>query len=287
MSAPACSPIRCRQIAESDIPQVAALLARGFPGRPAAYWLRGLARQRARALPPELPRYGYMLDRDGAPAGTILMLFAPAEDGGWRCNLSSWYVDPDVRGYASLLLAMALKRKDTTYVNISPAPHTWPTVEAQGFARYAGREFIAMPALARAQGDMVVRAVGHAEPGRSAAHDLLAAHAAFGCISLMAEGPGGEHPFVFVPLRIRKGRLRLPVAQLVYCRDLADFVRCARPLGRHLLARGLPLVMFDAEARPAGLPGFLLDLGRRKYFKGPQPPRPGDLAYTELALFGS
>ena len=36
---------------------------------------------------------------------------------------------------------------------------------------------------------------------------------------------------------------------------------------------------------PDTLPGIYLD-GRPKYFKGPDKPRLGDLAYTEAALFG-
>ena len=41
------------------------------------------------------------------------------------------------RMHAPLLIAAALKRRDVTYMNVSPAPHTWSTVEAQGFQAYA------------------------------------------------------------------------------------------------------------------------------------------------------
>jgi hypothetical protein len=74
--------------------------------------------------------------------------------------------------------------------------------------------------------------------------------------------------------------------RLIYCRDLADFARFARPLGRHLLRRGIPWVAVDSNGPIPGLPGFFRKRGERQYFRGPDQPRLGDLAYTEAALFG-
>ena len=48
---------------------------------------------------------------------------------------------------------------------------------------------------------------------------------------------------------------------------------------------GANFVVIDAVGPMPGLPGFYLP-GRPKYFKGPERPRLGDLAYTEAALFG-
>jgi hypothetical protein len=62
-------------------------------------------------------------------------------------------------------------------------------------------------------------------------------------------------------------------------------VRFSSLIGRHLVMRGCPLVIIDADGPMLGLSGFYLD-GRPKYFKGPDRPRLGDLAYTEAALFG-
>ena len=52
---------------------------------------------------------------------------------------------------APLLVASALKRRDVTYTNISPAPHTWRTLQAQGFEPYNfGRSAIfALPGRGR------------------------------------------------------------------------------------------------------------------------------------------
>jgi hypothetical protein len=50
-----------------------------------------------------------------------------------------------------------MRHRNVTFVNVSPAPHTRPIVEAQGFARYSDGQFVAVPAFARAPGDVVFR----------------------------------------------------------------------------------------------------------------------------------
>src|SRR5262249_40910089 len=150
-------------------------------------------------------------------------------DGGQtvtRCNLSSWYVDPAYRAYGSLLVSQALRHKDVTYLNVSAAPHTWPIIEAQGFSRYCDGIFVAMPAL---QGLFRSGGVKIVDPAREpsvafdpADRDILRQHVEHGCIGLWCETAGRAYPFVFRP-RLVKGLV--PSAQMIYCRDVADFVR--------------------------------------------------------------
>ncbi len=285
--------IRCRQIAISDIGAVIDLLARGFPERGQPYWQRGLARQEARICPPNYPRFGYLLENDGAPIGVVLLLFAAFESGGrmvTRCNLSSWYVEPEFRIHASLLISFALRHKEVTYLNISPAEHTWSTVEAQGFRRYSEGQFLALAALARSVPGAELTEIRGGQPAQALVGlpeaELLAVHAGYGCVSLVCTTPEGKFPFVFLPFRPKRGRARVPCAQLVYCRDIKDFVRFAGPLGRFLLRRGLLLVTLDANGPIDGLIGTFRKSWGPKYHKGPDLPRLGDLAYTELVVFG-
>jgi hypothetical protein len=282
--------IRCRRIEEHDIGAVVDLLVRGFPVRNRDYWLRGLRREAERRLPPNCPRYGYLLEHAGMPVGVILVLSAPMETGGIRCNLSSWYVEPEFRGHASFLIAYALRNKQATYVNISPARHTWSTIEAQGFKRYCSGQLFAIPALSGGGDKAELRQVapGAPVPGRlsEAERDLLAQHAAYGCLSLVCAAADGDHPFVFLPFRIRRFRISLPCMHLVYCWSIDDFVRFARPLGRFLLKRRTTLVALDDNGPVEGLVGTYREGRVRKYYKGTHPPRLGDLAYTELVLFG-
>jgi hypothetical protein len=56
-----------------------------------------------------------------------------------------------------MLVSRALRHKDVTYVNVSPAPHTRPIIEAQGFARYCDGIFVAVPMLTDLLGGESVR----------------------------------------------------------------------------------------------------------------------------------
>lgn len=285
--------VRRREIRDSDLDAVACLLARGFPRRAVSYWRTGLNRMAGRPVPAAgCPRYGYLLETEAGPVGAVLLLCSEAVESGEtriRCNASSWYTEPRYRMHAPLLIAAALKRRDVTYMNVSPAPHTWSTVEAQGFQAYASGQAIVFPVLATARERAAVLAIG---PGDGEACDpadaaLLTDHAALGCTSLVVQAADGAHPFVFLPFRIRSGRFPLPLMQLIYCRDPADFSRFAAPLGRALMRRGFPGVVLDADMPLVNLVALRRFGHARKYFRGPHRPRIGDLAYTEQVIFGA
>ena len=282
--------IRCRQIAEPDLGGIADLLARGFP-RSRAYWAGGLERLRRRVVPEGCPRFGFMLERGGQPVGAILTICQAldhAEPPHVRCNFASWYVDPEVRGHAALLSRMPFRLKTATFLNASPAPNTWGTIEAQGFTRYTGGQLFALPMLGRPAPGWSVARFRPDNPAHAAMPEaaLLADHAAAACLSLVASGPDGLHPIVLLPVRLKAGRLPFPGMQLVYCRSLETLARFARPLGRFLLRIGRPVLVLDAGGPVKNLPGYFWRDRARKYFKGSHRPRLGDLAYTELTLFG-
>jgi hypothetical protein len=115
---------------------------------------------------------------------------------------------------------------------------------------------------------------------------MLKRHAGYGCLSLVCRTADEVVPFVFFPLRKRRGIIPLPALQLGFCHGISDYVRCAGAIGRYLLRRGSPIVILDANGPIAGLAGVYSEARGRKYFKGPARPRLGDLADTELAIFG-
>ena len=283
--------IRCREIGEADIGVVADLLSRGFVGRSRDYWLAGLRRQAQREAPQNHPRFGYMLNRDGAPVGVLLLLYTAREGGAEiRCNLSSWYVEPQYRSYAPLLTKIAQRHKHVTYLNISPARWTWPIIEAQGCAAYCKGLFFSVPLLSRARGDTrieIVSADATAVEGLPADElDLLRRHARAGCLSLACRTARDVVPFILSPVRIRRGLLAPPAMQLIYCRDTADFAANAGAIGKLLLRCGKVAVILDANGPVAGLRGVYTEARGRKYFKGPHAPRLGDLSDTELVIYG-
>jgi hypothetical protein len=293
--------IRCRRIEDADADRVVTLFTRGFGARRTRrFWERVIACLATRTAPADAPRFGYLLESDGAAVGAILQIFSTLRAGGaganekatTRCNVSSWYVDPAFRSYAPLLVSQALKQTGVTYLNISSIPHTRPIVEAQGYVRFSNGVFVALPGLSRAPSGIQARIIAADARPQAAqlqapfeAHerDLLRDHADYGCMSLWCETRERAYPFVF---RERRVKGLISCAQLIYCGDVADFVRFARPLGWYLARRGRPLVILDANGPIRGLVGKYFDQTMPKYFKGPAPPRLGDLAYTETALFG-
>jgi hypothetical protein len=284
---------RIREILESDLDAVGDLLTRGFVHRKREYWLGGLQRQATRSLPPGVPRFGYLLESQGAPVGCLLMVYSTRivdGEAAMFCNLSSWYVDPAFRNYAALFASMSQKRKDVTYFNVTPAASTWPIIEAQGFQLYCRGLHFSLPALSRSGRGMTIEAVTadtlvvRGLPGGDL--ELLKRHAEYGCLSLVCHTDGNALPFVFFPLRKRRGVIPVPAMELGYCRSIDDYVRCAGAIGRYLLRRGKPIMIADANGPMAALPGIYTEVRGRKYFKGPHRPRLGDLADTELAIYG-
>jgi hypothetical protein len=284
---------RFREIQDSDLDAIGDLLTRGFVHRSRDYWMRGLHRQGTRSLSPDVPRYGYMLEHQGAPVGCLLLIYSSKIIDGEAatcCNVSSWYVDLEFRNYAALFASMTQKRKDVTYSNVTPAVTTWPILDAQGFVPYCRGLYFSVPILSRGGRGVVVEAVTQDTAFIAGLPDadlaLLKRHAEYGCLSLVCRTADGALPFIFFSLRKRRGIIPVPAMQLGYCRSIDDYVKCAGAIGRHLLRRGKPIVIIDANGAMAGLPGVYTEMRGRKYFKGPQQPRLGDLADTELAIYG-
>ena len=185
-----------------------------------------------------------------------------------------------------MLNSRALKHKHVTYFNITAVPDTRRILEAQGYRRYSDGVFVALPTLSAWSPGTRVHAVTSAL--RAGADlpvfeaELLFAHADYGCVSLTVSATDGRHPFVFAVRR----KFAVPYAYLVYCRETAEFVRYAGPVGRFLARRGLLLTVVDANGPIHGLIGRYFEGASPKYFNGPNQPRLGDLAYSERVMFG-
>jgi hypothetical protein len=265
---------RCRQIADADLDGLAGLLTRGFPRSTYDYWVKGFAR--LRALPPieSVPRFGYVLEAEGAIVGVILLIPSRRGDKIF-CNLSSWYVEPQWRTHSAMLISMATKLKHVSYVNISPAPHTWDFLKAQGFQQYVHGRSAVFAALGLGGGK-----VSDVIPGDLPEGEMLREHAAMGCISLVCEKDGVTAPFVFKPRKLDHPPVK--AADLFFSRSDGDFRHCAPALGRWLFKRGMFAMIVDGKA--SGMPAHYVDGKEPRYFKGPH--LPTDLAYTEKVIFG-
>lgn len=283
--------IRPRQITDADLPEIADLLTRGFESaRPRDFWLRSLACLSRRAVPSGHPRYGYVLESDGKIVGSIIMIFSTIYENGVakvRGNCSSWYVDSAYRPYAQLLVSHALKQNEVTILNVTAADHTLGIIEGLGFKRYNDGLFFSVPLLSKPAADRPVRVVdANVQPDVPFdlhERDLLLEHVEYGCVGLWCITRERAYPFLFRPRPTRK---LVPCVQLVFCHHLDSFVRYAFPIGVHLAQRLQLIVSLDANGDVSGLIGKYRPGRMPKYFYGPDPPRLGDLAYTETSMFG-
>lgn len=283
--------IRIRQITMDDLESVATLLAEGFPRRTRSNWEEALVRLGRHEAPANFSQFGYLLQVQEKIVGVLLLITSAidAQSSSIRCNFSSWYVAKAYRCYAPLLVsrALAVKNAPVTYLNVSPERHTLPILEAQGFSRYSSGQFVIapLPSSRRSRRRVNVFQVTHSAKIRTdlPEYELLVQHAKYGCISLWCEHEEQAFPFVFRP-RIVKGFL--PCVQLVYCRSMDEFSRFAWPIARSLSSRCKPIILADSNGPIPGLSGKYFPGVTPKYFKGPLRPRLGDLAYTEIAMFG-
>ena len=276
---PVTTAIRCRLIEDADLVAVAELLARGFPERTVAYWRNGL--ERLRALPAgHHPRYGYLLEDNGRIGGVLLTLYAPGLDAP-RCNLSSWYVEPDYRHLAMHLDRAATRNRATTYVNISPADHTRKLIKALGYVPLNEDTVIVLPWLSAIRG-IKAEAYGPEHDAVLTAHETRLArdHVAWGCIALVASGK------LFVFQHKRLPGLPHGAVHVLYASSHDDLVHLAGPLGRALLSHGIFVWKIDGAAVPRGLVGKHFTGRSARWAKGPNPPALNNLSYTELAVFG-
>lgn len=281
--------VRCRPIAEGDLDAVAVLLAEGFRGRSRQAFRAGLERLTHRDVPTSAQRYGYCLDTGSRIVGAIVLIASARTVDGKPtifCNVSSWYVIPDFRAYAQLLVSVALRNKDFTYTNVTPAPHTWDIVERQGYTRYCSGLFFAAAILAKPRAGAVIERFG--KPDHSALPDfgMLKRHHDLGCDVVAAREGERLSGFVFRRYRIRSGRLALPAMFVLHTPDREQLVALSGNFGRYFMRKAAPFLVMDADGPVPGLTGVYTERRGRKYYRGPHRPALCDLADTEYAVFG-
>jgi hypothetical protein len=269
--------VRCRQIAESDHAALADLLAAGFPRSSRSYWAEGFARLSTLAPVAGMPRFGYVLESELDLVGVLLLICSRRCDGGVIANLSSWYVEPAWRSHSALLMSMATRLRHVTYLNASPAPHTWRTLKGQGFHPYNLGRSAVFPAFGFGGGR-----VRETIPDDLPERDMLLAHRAFGCISLVCEKKDGVFPFILKPRRLEAPKVAM--MELIYCRSTASFRHCAAALGRHVLKHGA--LGFLVDGRIDGMISHYVAGKEPRFYKGAKAPALNDLAYSEKVILG-
>jgi hypothetical protein len=274
-----------REIEDTDVSELCALLAEGFPRRKFDYWQTALDTLACRPALEGYPRYGYCLEVDGRLEGVLLLLTARI-DGVIRSNLSSWYMRSRYRVFASLMHQCAVRVKGPVYLNLSPAAHTLRNVEAFGFKPYTDGTLIVDAISAVKGGDSIVRPFAPEAASKLDAETRCTAevHLGYGCEALLLEDRDGPMLALY---RVKWLKHVVPAARFV-AGDPARLVMSSGRLMRVLLQHGIPLALIDAPLNYAPPRGIRLLANReRRYAAGTEaPPAAGDLRETEIALFG-
>ena len=228
--------IRCREITASDIDAVAELLTRGFVGRSRDYWMQGLRRQAEREVPQGYPRFGYMLDNEGAPAGVLLLLYSTRTER--RRNLDPLQsVElvrrarvPQLRADADQDRAAPQGSHLSQYQpgDLDLADHRSPGLSAllQRIVLFASR---AVARGARDDGrDRARRCKSGGRPGDRRRRALDPARGLWLPQPGLPHGHRWRFPFILLPMRIRRGWIAPPAMQLIYCRDIVGIYRLRR-----------------------------------------------------------
>ena len=269
------SRVKCRQIVEGDLGAISRMLTEGFRIHPHDFWNKSLARIAARPAIAGMPHIGYTLETEAGLVGVILTLWSRRGDE-IVCALSSWYVYRSYRRpHATSLPITATSIDGPLYLNTSPADHTRKSMTSMGWTQYNFGRSVAFPVLTWGTGK-----VSEDIPSDLPERALLEDHRAWSCISVVCRKNGALSPFVFRPRRVTP--LKLPIIELIYCRDTSDFERCAAALGRWFLARGSFGFILDGKVK--GMPSIYAEGKEPRLYKGPRKPRLNDLAYTEKVL---
>jgi hypothetical protein len=279
--------MRIRPIVPEDRTAVVELLVEGFSTRSSSYWLAAFDYLKNQSAPAGQLQFGSVMEQDKQLVGVLLVIWTPTNllpQGHMRANLSSWYVKPEYRSLAAMLIAKVSRSAAVTFTNVSAAPNTIEICLALGFKRYTSGQSVCLPLLAY---DRSANIVSRFEAGRSglrpAQDEIASKHVAMGCLAFVGQYEGEKCLFLFVRRKVKNW---IPAAQLIFCESMASFMACARPLGWALAKHGLFLTICDANERLKEIPSVYFDAKVPKYFKGPDIPRTGDLTFTEIPVFG-
>ena len=274
-------------IDDARLGQALDLLERGFPRRRRRDWEDGIERVRA-FNPGGADPIGHLLVKKNRPAGVLLTLrgqSAPPAGVPFKVtNLSSWYVEPEHRMLAPLMLRDVVREPGTVFTDFTPSDRVIPMLPAFGFKplnRGISAISLAVAALKATPHARVYDLANlptHApEP---AVRALLERHAQQGAIAGVLNVADAWHPLLFLPRHLRC----LPTAQLIYCQSNATMIEHLAAVARFLLKKGKLVLLLDIPPR-GDVPGtYFLNRGM-KFAKGGCFEGRTDYAGSELLFF--
>jgi hypothetical protein len=280
-----------KPLLDEDLPVASALLIEGFPERGVAFWNDGLRRMWQHAGNAAVGVPLGLLMMDGTQAVGVALTPASRRfraDGSayTLVNLSSWYVRPQFRWRAGLMLRSMLSDPSHAYVDLTPSEDVKRMLPLFGFKPVnQGTTIAVLPAYAAgsSQGARIrpLQPTDDLPPG-APPMEMLIGHRQLNCESLVLDHPEGRTLLVYRPRRLR----RLPGARLKFIGDHAVLYRHLPVVARHLLSRGMVMLSWDTRPeRCPGVPLFHLP-GGIWYARGENFDHCSDFIGTELCILG-
>src|SRR5262245_2266066 len=274
-------------IDDARLGQALDLLERGFPRRTRRDWEDGIERLQAfdRAA---LNTLGYMLVRQNTPCGVLLTLRGqslPPNAAPFKVtNLSSWYVEPEHRALAPLMLRDVVREKGSVFTDLTPSDRVIPMLPAFGFRPLnRGISAVTLPVAAMKPTpharvhDLADLPEGALPPP---VRTLLERHAEQGTTACVLNVGDTWHPLLFLPRRLRG----LPTAQLIYCDSNSALIDNLSAIARFLLKHGKVVLLLDVPL-DGHVPGTHFPNRGMKFAKGGCFEGRTDYAGSELLFF--
>ena len=196
-----------------------------------------------------------------------MAFWAPCTRGGRRkrgrassCNLTSWYIRPEYRGWGTALLAAALRDDSITFTALTPGPVSRRVFKALRFSPLVGRRIV-MPPLLHAATLRGPRPAISFDPQtvRGALDErqrrMFDDHAPYDCLQLLLTA-GSERAYVVVKRRamsLRRLNRRLlanailPYSDILYCSAPSVLARCLEHAKLAILRRQRTLALVADE----------------------------------------
>ena len=209
---------RVRVAEQADADRVSQLLNKGF-GRTLP-WHRMFDHQWQHDV---MPR-GFVLTANDKIVGFIGLICVArhiAGKSGLVCNLSSWYVQPDYRGWSNALLAAATQFEGVTYTSLTPGPIARRILRAMGFSPLDKESHYLPPflqvATLRGNAPLIFDRDEMRPMLNESRRRILDDHSQCDCLPMLLID-GAETAFAIFRRRVLRRRfIAVPYSEMLYC----------------------------------------------------------------------
>ena len=248
-------------IGSANLTEAQSLLVEGFPERGAAFWARGLARLREwPGNPAASVPIGHVLMEKTLPVGVVLTPASVRRDADDRIrpliNISSWYIKPDYRWKALVMLRGLFHDPAPIFTDLTPTPDVSRMLEPFGF-RGVNSGVLMRPLPLLAAGPSRGWTVRPWDPedrlsSPSPPVEDVARYRNWGHPALVLERGAVRHLLV-----LRRFRWRgLPAAGVLHAGSLAAVGEAIHGLARRLIGFGMLVLQIEHRGAAPRSPWF-------------------------------